>query len=590
MHFRRRVAQESERISVDKLADDLDVDTDTLRQLVWSHPALTLLSADSRSVVTVKERETLLRKLCNHLSGGVIRSSAFAADNKIDEHCVAALMEDVDGEMVVSDGHIFRKTYEQRVTEKISGLLRQSLSNLLPVDVVSQELPGAPPTWFILRVLRHVLKSGNLTDAYLIKENSKGASCHPKQLIEQNRDVVINDLQSGKLMYANLREFQADFPEFYSTVEEAERYVRDTAKVTMVDVFAISVAREHIMVNDAMQSLIKNGSVDITDVLGAFPEHLRSSVWDDIECDIIKSFEKETETQARRVGNFLVKPEIYDSELDLLFDYAEAEAQSQWQQLREKPEKDVKFSLTNITGRITQDQRVLGALAKETATAKAIEERFWATISRQEAENEVHFCEFWTDRVQSRFQIYAEGLAAVEDEKLRDQLSETLVLHAQKELIPETMAKARSQGLVLSRRSRKNLMAKELVEMDNPTTIAGVLVALKKLNKKQGMEPVDSEKMQDAKQAMIGDMVRRMQKQKKSDGPVLFLTLVLVLFAKQHHGVLYATGKFAPRLLKQLKSTLPAEQHEQMEKWKEAAKTSSLTAEDRAAMKLMAEA
>jgi hypothetical protein len=89
---------------------------------------------------------------------------------------------------------------------------------------------------------------------------------------------------------------------------------------------------------------------------------------------------------------------------------------------------------------------------------------------------------------------------------------------------------------------------------------------------------------------MLGDMARRMQKQKKSDGPLLFLTLVVFLFAKHNAGVVYATGKFAPKLLKQLKTVLDAEQYAQLEVWKEAAKAGTLSAEDRDAMKQMIEA
>jgi hypothetical protein len=88
---------------------------------------------------------------------------------------------------------------------------------------------------------------------------------------------------------------------------------------------------------------------------------------------------------------------------------------------------------------------------------------------------------------------------------------------------------------------------------------------------------------------MMDDMLRRLQKQKASDGPVLFLMLVIVLFAKRYDGVVYATGKFAPKLLKQLKGNMTEEQYQTVEKWKEAAKTSSLTAEDRADMVRMAE-
>lgn len=96
--------------------------------------------------------------------------------------------------------------------------------------------------------------------------------------------------------------------------------------------------------------------------------------------------------------------------------------------------------------------------------------------------------------------------------------------------------------------------------------------------------------MSSSKATMLGDMARRMQKQRKSDGPLLFLTLVVFLFAKHNAGVVYATGKFAPKLLRHLKPKLNKEQYAQLEAWKEAARAGTLSAEDRDGMKKMVEA
>lgn len=239
---------------------------------------------------------------------------------------------------------------------------------------------------------------------------------------------------------------------------------------------------------------------------------------------------------------------------------------------------------------IIGEQYILSSLIKERAVEKAVEEQFWVTIAAQEAENEARFSEVWTERVAAKCHIYNDGLASVEDQKLRDQLSELFVTYVKKELVPESVAKAQSQGLVLSRKTRKNISMLHSALQADTMVVSSILSALKKFSKKQGVDSLDDAKLLEAKQAMVNDMIRRMQKQKPSDGPVLFLTLTLVLFTKQYDGVVYATGKFAPKLLKQLKSVLSAEQYAQVEKWKEAAKTSTLSAEDRAEMKKMAEA
>lgn len=132
------------------------------------------------------------------------------------------------------------------------------------MNVLSQELPGAPPSWFTHRVLRDVLNSCKLADAYFVKESSEGAQCSPKKLVEQNRDAIVKDLQSGQLAYINLQNFQADFPEIYSTIEEAAQHVRAAADVKTIDTFAVSKARERTLVKTCAHSLIEVGHVDIS--------------------------------------------------------------------------------------------------------------------------------------------------------------------------------------------------------------------------------------------------------------------------------------------------------------------------------------
>ncbi|KAE8861994.1 hypothetical protein PTNB73_07548 [Pyrenophora teres f. teres] len=220
---------------------------------------------------------------------------------------------------------------------------------------------------------------------------------------------------------------------------------------------------------------------------------------------------------------------------------------------------------------------------------KALEETFYNTLAPLESANEADFATYWSDRCISRYNIYSTGLKAVSDPKVHDQLAQLLAAYTTKELIPDTLAKARAQRLVQSRRTRKNIARLSGV-LETVDGVAGIATALDKFNKKQGVEAPGETTLVAAKRAMVEDMLRRLQKQKAVDGPVLFLTLVVVLFARQYDGVVYATGKFAPKLLKQLKGTLDKEQYEKVEAWKEAAKTNTLSAEDRADMVKMAEA
>lgn len=92
---------------------------------------------------------------------------------------------------------------------------------------------------------------------------------------------------------------------------------------------------------------------------------------------------------------------------------------------------------------------------------------------------------------------------------------------------------------------------------------------------------------------MLTDMQRKLSKppqpsgKKTSDAPVLFLTLVIMLHARLGDGVVYATGKFAPRLLKGLKGRVGEGEYEKLEGWKEGAKGGGLSVGDREGMREM---
>lgn len=305
---------------------------------------------------------------------------------------------------------------------------------------------------------------------------------------------------------------------------------------------------------------------------------------------IIQDNQEQNLAQTSRLGNFITTQEQLDKAQAALLDLAKNDAAAPFLQLRDSPGKEVKFSLSNITARIPDGDPFQLALAEEKATERLLDEQFWVTVSEHETQNESDFSVFWLERVVSRFHIYTKGLIAVAEPKLREQLDELFVSYVRKELFPDGISKSRSQSLVLSRKTRKNMSRLESALIAGKFDLQVAHTSLNRFNRKQGIEDLDRPKLDEAKKTMMGDMTRRMQKQKQSDGPVLFLTLILIQTAKNFEGVVYATGKFAPKLLKQLKPVIEPEQYDQLEKWKEAAKAGTLSAEDRQGMKEMADA
>jgi hypothetical protein len=269
--------------------------------------------------------------------------------------------------------------------------------------------------------------------------------------------------------------------------------------------------------------------------------------------------------------------------------YATNDAQAQWAALSTNPTHDIKFSIPRIATQIPDSHHMDTYLVREKAVEKQLDEQFWTHIAHHEAQNEAEFATYWTDRVLCRLSIYNISLTHVSDDKLRDQLSTLLTAYAQQELIPDALTKAQAQNLLLSRRTRKNTSRLESVLKSaaaNPTT------ALEKFANKQTISLPSSSTLASTRTTMADDMRRRMQKLKPADGPALFLTLVILLFAKHHDdSIVYATGKFAPKLLRLLKGTVDEEMYKKLDLWKEAAKAGTLSKVDKESMvALVAEA
>ncbi|KAL6712616.1 hypothetical protein ACN47E_000493 [Coniothyrium glycines] len=589
--FRSRVTKSTQRIPLSTIATELDVDPELIVQLVRTHPGLALLSADGSSVVTVDERDRLQQEFVQRLGTGLLDTIKFAAESDIDYKSVRFLVNTAKEQSFESDRHIWSATYEESVAQTISNLLKQALDQIRSVDVVPSQLPGSPPHWFVTRVLNQLLATQGFEDKIDLQEITDGVQCIPQKLLHDRKDAVVDDLSSGKQPFIDLQTFFTEFSRIFATEEDAKNFLRETPDIELFSVYALSKRWTMRVSHNAVRVLQETGRIDLKDhVPKNVPDVLSVYVLRQIAETIPKVASQSDIGRTFRVGDFVLTEKAYNQELTTIKAYAETEALSEWSSLKASPDKEIKFSLMNLSAQIPDDAPCSSILLNDKSVLKAIEDRFWTTILSEEGHNEAKFAEFWTERGTTRFRVHNESLSSLEDQKLRDQLAELLAIYAQKELLPDNIAKARSQGLVLSRKTQKNIARFESILKTDKTDAPSVLSALDKLNKKQGIATPDNSVLEEAKQALIADLVRRMQRQKSSDGPVLFLTLVLILFAKHFNNVVYATGKFAPKLLKQLKAVLPAEQYEQVEKWKEAAKTSSLSSEDRAQMKAMAEA
>jgi hypothetical protein len=201
---------------------------------------------------------------------------------------------------------------------------------------------------------------------------------------------------------------------------------------------------------------------------------------------------------------------------------------------------------------------------------------------------ETEFASFWLERITAKVQLYSDGLCFIQDAKLKDQLTELLRSHIILELVPENVERAKARGYLRVKKITKDTdkLVANVKDMPTSGSLDDLRKALEKFEAKRNIQKLDAASLEVEKHAKISDLEANMQKDK--DGPRLFLTVILILFAKHRNGLIYATGKFAPRILKQLKGTISEEMFARLEDLKEKAKKAALTNADKEGMKQMA--
>lgn len=287
----------------------------------------------------------------------------------------------------------------------------------------------------------------------------------------------------------------------------------------------------------------------------------------------------------------LIEDRLLDDLLSGVKSAAQDQASAQWERLMQSPETECSVEIAALIQTVVAEKSSQGHdLSPEllnplkstliTPTARSV---FSERITALSTQNEAAFASFWVERVGVREHLYSMGLSGITDEKLRTQLQELLQSHLCTELVPEALAKAQSRGLLRSKKARKNSEKLKII-LSNASSLEQVQNALATFANKQGINQEQGTKQ--CKDTHLSELVRSMQKQK--DPARLFLTLVIVLLARYQEGVVYATGKFAPKLMKLLKDRIDDETYEKLEAWKEGVKKGSLTADDREELRNLA--
>jgi hypothetical protein len=204
----------------------------------------------------------------------------------------------------------------------------------------------------------------------------------------------------------------------------------------------------------------------------------------------------------------------------------------------------------------------------------AAKEAYDDRLTKLRTDSLTQFSSLWQTRVILKAQLYSTGLLSVTDGPLKAQLHELFLTYVTGDLIPANLKRAKAKGLVRTPQMQKNIARMIESLKVNQKDKASPLVALAKFNKKMNLEEPSEKELVVAKREFMQEIVHSMEKD--ADGPRLFLGALTNIFVSKHDGVLYATGKFAPRLLKFLKDDLDGERFKRLDEIKEAVKAGTM--------------
>ncbi|KAF1913478.1 hypothetical protein BDU57DRAFT_456181 [Ampelomyces quisqualis] len=589
------------RLPVADLARELDVDVADMLRLVRSLNPPAVLSANGNDIIPEQEIDAIAKQLRSSLRFGVVSKRDYESQTGIAFESLKSILGQTASELISYDDHICTYTYDKEVASQALEIVARAINDTSNIDIHTkdlEELPGPPPRWLFLRHLERHIESENYSDKVSIREKPDCIRVQSKNMRMGKVKEWSEPLLSGEIAYVDLQYFMKDNVT-HESIEDVLSDFRGLPEVDIVDHFAISDAWILNFVNKRLQALHneQDGVLDISYHLNEelqstgkgcskLPESLYGHLDRKAEEHLIDALSQNNDHDYHRFGTIILTKEQYRVEQDKLVTQAQEAATFQWQQLNDSADHEIKLTITTISTATPHKASVHEAILKEKSIQKACDEHFWTSIASLEAENESSFAKFWSDRVDSRINMYAEGLRSITDTKLSDQLSDLLTTYLQNDLIPDSLVKARSQSLVMSRKTKKNLSKLESTLSITKPELPALTCTLEKFAKRQSIH-APPQSLTDAKQSTLSDMLRRMAKPSSSD-PILFLYLVVILHAKHYPGIVYATGKYAPKLMKMLKGKVSDKDMEKLEAWKEGAKTGTLGEEGRAGMRGMA--
>ncbi|KAI9796693.1 MAG: hypothetical protein M1833_006033 [Piccolia ochrophora] len=611
MHARREIKQiifnaqpnyahgDLHRLKLSDIASHLDVDERTVLPLLPPRTDLAGWFLDEPDqVITRSGYLALVRALHERLRDGVVSTEDFIDKHQITKSTLRRLANESNKilERQGDQNHLgaliehWRPSYELIFTQGHRESLEDYLKALLqgaqdPVQIDPQRVEGSPPLHFLFHLCTQFIVNKNSSLEGTFRVLPQCVEFVPKVFQRRQQHDLLERLRLGSidfLSYDSLQ--QAD-----DAINDPRDSIDEHCKKEAIHVGNGALSRTYFQ--RLLQSISGTiGESGYAVVNAITPTFSREGVLDlTLLLKDKLDFDMESLTC---IDNVLISRELrlhIEAEVE---ETAKQNARDNWPKPGRKkgPVLVSDFSEHSKSG---VSPEILRKLLGSKAEA-AVEQAYNGVIHRLQDAAISEFSQFWSERVMGKALLYRRGIESLEDQKLRDDLSAALIEYMLDTILPDNIKRAEAKGLFEGARLEQELprLAKACETVKTQTTSADkrlseIYDALGALAQRLNPDLTSENVPQRRKPGLLHELTQSMQKDE--NGPRLFLTLLVILLATRKDGMIYATGKFAPRLLKQLRNIVDREQLASLTKWKDAAKSGSMSKQDHIDMRQMAE-
>jgi hypothetical protein len=445
------------------------------------------------------------------------------------------------------------------------------------------------PLEYVRVLAKTVMTSEKITGTLSVQNDTLHFT--PQTYLENSKSQKVDNLIEGRIPSIPLSEFPDESLPKTTHDKTTDDQIMSQSPVITVSGHAISSHYIGEQLSSGLETAHSTGSLDLQSVLKSLPLETHSKILPIIRGEAIR---RSKEADVEVFDTHVVDNSWYFKRSKEVEEIVAKLASTAWEDDSYQKMKGgtLKTKLrTQMADSLKLETSLFNALTKDSQSSllTVAQAAFASQLATLEEENEQAFKQFWISRVDDKCRLYTIGASSIVDTALRLQLEELLRTYIGSELVPAAIARAKAKGLTKSSQLK---LTKKLSSLESSLERASELnmstKALDDFNESSGISSHGIEDLQAAKKTVLQDMVKSMQKDQ--DAPRLFLNLLTIIIATKQNGVVYATGKNAPKLLKHIKSSLTSEEAARLEELKEGVKAGKITDIEREEMRTMASA